>query len=183
MGYVYIISNGQGLYKIGWTGDHVEKRLRALQVGSPHRLEVVYTERSSDAETLERQFHERFAAKHFRGEWFQLDPDDLRQFSCSDLNGWNQLVSIECRLDRVLSTARSFKADDNPLFCQNHIWYGVTFDVPGVGQGISLKEAVSRLVGWDAWHPKLKTEAAYDLAYDTVYDALPPCRHPGLICP
>jgi hypothetical protein len=85
---------------------------------------------------------------------------------------WRQLVAAEPRLARLLREARAVdgSADD---FCANSVWYG--YDGP-----LSLRERVSRLVGWDRKpHPLLGTEDAYDVAYDTIYDALPDCRDCG----
>jgi hypothetical protein len=35
------------------------------------------------------------------------------------------------------------------------------------------------LVGWSAANPKLRSEEAYDVAYDTLYELLPDCNHEG----
>jgi hypothetical protein len=46
----------------------------------------------------------------------------------------------------------------------------------------SLEGRLRQLVGEDAWRaaPDLQTSAAYDVAWNVIYNALPDCRHgPG----
>lgn len=87
---------------------------------------------------------------------------------------WAKLVKLEPRLAGVLAEARAVKDDKSkPVFCANAAWYGYGANRNG------LREKVIRLVGWEAERkgiPELRTQAAYDVAYHHVYDALPPCR-------
>jgi hypothetical protein len=55
-------------------------------------------------------------------------------------------------------------------FCANANWYGYS--------GPGLKEKLCQLVGWEAKtdDPRLKTNEAYDVAYEAIYEALPDCR-------
>ena len=79
---------------------------------------------------------------------------------------WEQLVKIEPRLKAILGEAQAVSSDDDPHFCANAVWYAG-----------GLKERLCKLVGWDRKpHPVLGTEEAYDVAYDTCYNALPDCR-------
>lgn len=62
-------------------------------------------------------------------------------------------------------------------FCAHDHWYGYS-EYPG------LKKRLARLVGWDATlEPEqpgmLASQYAYDIAYDTIYEALPSCRNCG----
>jgi len=84
--------------------------------------------------------------------------------------GWSVLVQHEPRLGALLGEAEAIEG--GPGFCANEVWYGAG----------NLRERLSALVGWDVdqGDPVLGTRGAYDLAYDTVYDALPCCRHDGL---
>jgi hypothetical protein len=88
---------------------------------------------------------------------------------------WQELVAIEPRLELLLKRAKQHKDDRRRrYFCANEVWYGY-----GPYYGLGLKGVLVRLVGFNAGqrHPRLITPEAYDVAYDTVYDALPYCRN------
>jgi hypothetical protein len=88
---------------------------------------------------------------------------------------WELLKRLEPRLAELYEKARSIKDDHSRLaFCANWHWYGLGEHWPG-----GLSAQVSRLVGWSAKHPdpRLHTSAAYDIAYHTIYNALPDCRN------
>jgi hypothetical protein len=74
------------------------------------------------------------------------------------------LASLEPQLGALLREARHVDASSD-AFCANGVWYG------------SFKPRLLLLVGWEASNPALRTSEAYDLAYETIYDALPDCRH------
>jgi len=84
---------------------------------------------------------------------------------------WKALVKTEPRLAVLLKEAQSVDGS-GARFCANRVWYGY-------GKTNSFKDRVCRLVGWEAGRcvdPMLKTQGAYDVAYDKIYDALPDCR-------
>lgn len=79
---------------------------------------------------------------------------------------FEELCQIEPRLLALYRRAQAVKDDKRkPSFCANRVWY------------TEFKPELCRLVGWEAENPALRTEEAYDLAYDTIYDVLPPCRN------
>jgi excisionase family DNA binding protein len=81
-----------GHIKIGFTGDEDSaERLRALQTGSPVRLQLL-GEIPGD-ELDERTIHQKFAAARVNGEWFRAIPQ-LRQFISARLRG----QGIDCAL-------------------------------------------------------------------------------------
>lgn len=49
-------------------------------------------------------------------------------------------------------------------FCANNVWYE------------HFKPRLFPLVGWECRNPEIRTQEAWDLAYETIYEALPPCR-------
>jgi hypothetical protein len=94
---------------------------------------------------------------------------------------WGQLIKIEPELEALRQYAASVKdPGDTPSFCANAIWYGHNRTDRYRGAGIRGRVIV--LVGWYASgaDPRLQTQAAYDLAYDTIYNELPGCR--GCLC-
>lgn len=72
----FIRAEGTPFVKIGFTSGPVEKRVAALQTGSPHRLVV---ESTLERGTLEHEehLHALFSDAHTGGEWFELDRDDV----------------------------------------------------------------------------------------------------------
>jgi hypothetical protein len=95
---------------------------------------------------------------------------------------WAGLVRLEPRLLDLLREARALRKEQrrDPHFCANAAWYGY-----GRWRGHGLKPRLVRLVGWSAegGDPILATRAAYDVAYQTVYEALPACRACGCMRP
>jgi hypothetical protein len=90
---------------------------------------------------------------------------------------FEELVKIEPRLEELFDEAKKVSSEGNPNFCANAVWYG-TYAEAG------LKDRLVKLVGWEAEKndKTLRSGKAYDLAYKTIYDALPYCRHAGGIC-
>lgn len=83
-------------------------------------------------------------------------------------NTFENLCAVEPGLARLLRRARMHEPTMG--FCANEIWYW------------DLKPQLVRLVGFEADHPELSSSADYDLAYQTIYEALPDCDHPGEMC-
>ncbi len=85
---------------------------------------------------------------------------------------WELLCSLEPRLLDLLAEVRAIKDDKSkPSFCANAVWYG-EFGHPGI------KPKLIHLVGWHAsgTDRRLRSPEAYDLATNTLYNALPDCR-------
>lgn len=82
--FLYIIEdNDDRRYKIGIT-NNVEKRIAQLQTGNPNELEYVAYFHSEigdilglEIKYLERFLHKNYADKNIRGEWFNLNPDQV----------------------------------------------------------------------------------------------------------
>lgn len=73
--FVYVFEAG-GLYKIG-RALSPEGRLRELQTGNAHKIEIIMTCKTSRAHQLETALHRRFIGARHVGEWFELTLDDL----------------------------------------------------------------------------------------------------------
>ena len=78
-GYVYLIAIETGLYKIGLTTTP-ESRMSGLSTGLPYELTLVHTIKCRDRFKIEKFFHEKFASKRVKGEWFALEKDDIEYF-------------------------------------------------------------------------------------------------------
>lgn len=85
---------------------------------------------------------------------------------------WGWLARRLPALARLRAEARAIRDDGTaPTFCANDIWYD------------DFKPRLSSLVGWGAESddPLLQSSTAYDIAYDLIYDELPPCRNCGCL--
>jgi hypothetical protein len=79
---------------------------------------------------------------------------------------FKELAELEPGLKELLNEAHQVKSDGIPHFCANAVWDG------------RFKPRLVLLVGWDARQrtTTLQSERAYDVAYKTIYNALPDCR-------
>ncbi|OPX90289.1 MAG: hypothetical protein A4E53_01175 [Pelotomaculum sp. PtaB.Bin104] len=75
---------------------------------------------------------------------------------------FKQLTKIEPRLQQLYNEARKVKVKDDS-FCANSVWYR------------QFKPRLLELVGFGAAWPELQSPTAYDVAYQTIYNALPNC--------
>ncbi len=89
---------------------------------------------------------------------------------------FEELEKLEPRLAALLAEARAVPSRGKPDFCANRAWYGNGRD--------GLKAKLGKLAGWNAEgaDPRLHSEKAYDVAYQAIYEALPDCRHEGILC-
>lgn len=77
-GFVYVIKNDAGLYKIGKT-INPKDRIKIFSVKLPFDIEYTMVIRTKDYSSLETKLHKRFAHKRKRGEWFTLSEDDIER--------------------------------------------------------------------------------------------------------
>lgn len=68
-GHVYFVRNDRGNVKIGYTTD-IDQRLTKFRNAAPDTFSVLLM--VSGTPTLERYFHQKFAAQRIAREWFQL---------------------------------------------------------------------------------------------------------------
>lgn len=91
-GYVYLITSEVGLTKIGLTDD-VQKRFGSIDSCSPCRIELHHCQFVQDTNRLERLLHQHFASKRVKGEWFNLDADEIQQAKeIIDSHQWNNQI-------------------------------------------------------------------------------------------
>lgn len=73
---VYLIRNGEGYYKVGYTKHDVTYRMSQLQTGSSSELEYVNECVVLHATKVESALHRTYKQYHIILEWFDL-PDDV----------------------------------------------------------------------------------------------------------
>lgn len=76
-GYIYVITAGNGLSKIGLTRSTPEQRLKSLQTGAPSELVLAFSVCVDRPNYEEGNLHDRYASKRSHGEWFELTPNDI----------------------------------------------------------------------------------------------------------
>jgi hypothetical protein len=78
-GFVYLARGHRHEYKIGRT-TLVDRRIAQIAVAAPIEYDLVHEIKTDDPVGVERYWHERFAEKRMRGEWFRLSVADVRAF-------------------------------------------------------------------------------------------------------
>lgn len=88
-GYIYVVKMGMH-YKIGISANP-KKRLKEFTI-LPYELETILCEKVFDYQNIEKELHEHFDKKCIRGEWFELNENDL-----SYIRGYiaNKIVDIK----------------------------------------------------------------------------------------
>ena len=84
---IYLIRNGEGHYKIGYTERNISKRLNELQTATATELQVICTFETKLASKIERILHRLYNSKRMKGEWFDLGINDVTGFkeSCEKI--------------------------------------------------------------------------------------------------
>ena len=83
-GWVYVIGHGD-FWKVGKTQGKPESRLKELQVGNPHCLQIFDCWLVRDCSIAERFAHASIREYHHRGEWFRGDPREMVEL----IKNWN----------------------------------------------------------------------------------------------
>lgn len=102
VGMVYAINSG-GYIKIGVAGS-LKKRVKTLQTGSPHLLEVVFsitTEEASLDYEIERELHTRLKEYRMEGEWFAVPFVDLQAAFMDICDRYNVKKILHCIPDKL----------------------------------------------------------------------------------
>lgn len=178
---IYFISTSDNRYiKIGKASDPV-KRLSSIQTGHPEKLKLVAF--IPGDLSLEKRLHEKFGKLRSHLEWFHNDPSILslalstkatilypRKSKRYSKDSFMPLARLQPQLIELYMKMASFMDERNETkCCANELWY------------FYGKPRLLPLVGWESrgQHPTLRTMEAYDIAYQTCYDALPDCRNCG----
>jgi len=89
MKYIYLLQlEGTDLYKIGFTKNNPNKRVKSLQTGSPHKIVLIDQYQTVMATTIESILHRSMKSKKYiaedgfmlLGEWFKLELSDVKEF-------------------------------------------------------------------------------------------------------
>jgi hypothetical protein len=88
---------------------------------------------------------------------------------------FDELCQHDAHLRALLQevTKERYRKDSN--FCANELWYAL----PRTRGFVGIKFLMQQLVGHGARRVELRTQDAYDVAYHTLYNAMPNCAHEG----
>ncbi len=81
---IYLICadiDGEKLHKIGFTKRTIEKRLKEFKTGNAADLYLVDSFTSKWGTKIESSLHRIFKTKKVRGEWFNLNEEDVHSFN------------------------------------------------------------------------------------------------------
>lgn len=76
---------------------------------------------------------------------------------------FEEICQLEPQLEGLAKEIRNLRAS-SPHFCANRVWYG------------DFENRFDALVGWHAWNPALRSELAYNITFQHLYNLMPPCR-------
>lgn len=79
-GYLYILRNKDGLYKIGVSVD-VRRRVNQLKTAQPD-LELLFAIKLRDYKAAEKYLHSTLSAYRYKREWFNLRGDGKTLLEC-----------------------------------------------------------------------------------------------------
>ncbi len=82
-GYVYLLQAESGAYKIGRTQDPAN-RIKTFGIQLPFEVDFICVIQTPDMAELESRLHTKFADKQIRGEWFELNEDDVEYIKSLD---------------------------------------------------------------------------------------------------
>lgn len=73
-GYIYIIKSNL-YYKIGKAKD-IKQRYKDIEITNPD-IELIYSKEFENYHKIEKDLHKKFKEKHYKGEWFKLNSEDI----------------------------------------------------------------------------------------------------------
>lgn len=141
MSFVYIIKviNTQ-YYKIG-ESSNPQDRIKNIQVSIPFDLELIYFKKVNQSKLVESYIQSFFIRKHIRGEWFELNIDDINDIKefleNMDSDNISEIVSdSKKRRKKFLSAKLKRNKQKEKSNIKNHLSGArVEFKKPRIVQG------------------------------------------------
>ncbi len=85
---IYLITNGENQYKIGFTSRKIGKRINELQTGTHTDLFTVKEYESENARQIETILHRFYSHNKIKREWFEMSNSEVEDFikTCSKID-------------------------------------------------------------------------------------------------
>lgn len=80
MDLIYLLKDSLGYYKIGFTKNSIETRIKQLQTGNSGNFEIIFTFKTKHNRKLETSLHNMFKYKHVNREFYELNLEDEEKF-------------------------------------------------------------------------------------------------------
>jgi hypothetical protein len=84
MGYVYLLIqldyNNKETFKIGFTKNNPEKRVKQLNTGNPNKIELLNYFESRYYINIENWLHKKYIEYNYFSEWFELPNNIVKNF-------------------------------------------------------------------------------------------------------
>jgi hypothetical protein len=87
-GWIYLLKGQGNQYKIGMTTRVPTKRLLEFVPKLPFETQLIFAIPDPDPIAMEMVYHEEFAHKRIRGEWFELTQEDVDLITSADNGIW-----------------------------------------------------------------------------------------------
>ncbi len=80
-GYVYVVSDGSSLHKIGYSRNFPDKRVTNLATSYHKEFKILGFFRSTGAHSHEKKLHKMFSSFRRKGEWFEISYEEIKKQS------------------------------------------------------------------------------------------------------
>jgi hypothetical protein len=97
-GFIYLMKPDNMPHKIGFSVD-ADARKRQINLALPYEPHVIHLIKTNDMLRAEAYFHEQFADRRLRGEWFELTVEDVEWIR--SVGEWNHLTVVT-EVERVV---------------------------------------------------------------------------------
>lgn len=84
MSYIYLIEcirDYDTVYKIGYTNNNPNRRLKQLNTGNDGEMKIINVFETEWGQMVERTLHKVYSHKNINKEWFKLDIKDIVNFT------------------------------------------------------------------------------------------------------
>lgn len=125
--FIYVLRSGKSHYKVGVTRD-VLKRIKGLQTGNQHCIELVIARPVSNAQKAEKQLHNLLANSRARGgtEWFELTTEEALELiikvssieASADLADHLAIRGLSARQSILENSAKRIESSVDKIFQQ-----------------------------------------------------------------
>jgi predicted GIY-YIG superfamily endonuclease len=80
MAFIYLLRNDDGEYKIGFTKNSTEKRVKQLLTGTSQDISIEYIFETKHNRKVETALHNLYSHKNIKREFFRLSIEEVKNF-------------------------------------------------------------------------------------------------------